>query len=141
MDARTPVSARLVLVVEDEPFTRLMAADVLAKAGFAVLEAGNAGEALKILEAGVDVRAVVTDVDMPGSFDGLELAQRIGERWPEISILITSGHASYLERILGKYRFLAKPYAGPELIRQIREGMHATPAADFTPHFSNGARI
>ena len=75
MDARPANRHDIVLVVEDEPFTRWMAADVLSSAGFVVLEARSAGEALPILEAHDDVRVVFTDVEMPGPIDGLELAQ------------------------------------------------------------------
>ena len=121
MDARPPKSHDVVLVVEDEPFTRIMAANVLSSAGFVVLEAGSAGEALTILEANEDVGVVFTDVEMPGALDGLELARHIAERWPSIGIVICSGHVSHMARAEGKYRFLPKPYAGPAVVRQIRE--------------------
>jgi CheY-like chemotaxis protein len=126
MDARPPKSHDVVLVVEDEPFTRLMAADVLSSAGFAVLEAGSAFEALTILEANEDVAVVFTDVEMPGALDGLELARHIGERWPSIGIVICSGHVSHMARAEGKYSFLPKPYAGPAVVRQIRESALTT---------------
>jgi two-component system, response regulator PdtaR len=141
MDARLPYSRNVVLIVEDEPFTRLMAADVLEKAGFSVLEATNAGEALTILTTGTKVCAVFTDVDMPGPFDGLELARRISEKWPKVSIVITSGHPSCRERTLGRYKFLAKPYTGPELAREISEVTDAAPAADFELAFGRPACI
>src|SRR5262249_17262395 len=96
-------------------------------------------EALTILTAGTKVRAVFTDVDMPGPFDGLELARRISEQWPGISIVVTSGHSSSGERSLGKYRFLAKPYSGPELTRQINELMGSA-QADFELAFGKQAR-
>ncbi len=121
MDTRAPELQHVVLVVEDEPFTRLMAADALAKSGLAVLEAVCADDALRILEAEADVRAVLTDVEMPGSLDGLDLARRIGERWPSIGIVVTSGKTCYAGSVPEGSRFLSKPYAGPELIREIRE--------------------
>ncbi len=132
MNARPANPTGAVLIVEDEPFTRLMAADVLSAAGFAVLEAGNAAEALSLLEAHANVRVVFTDVDMPGSIDGLELARRIDQLWPSIGIVIGSGHTAHMARTQGTYSFLAKPYSGPALVRQIKEAAHTTGARD--PH-------
>ncbi|MCI0599815.1 MAG: response regulator [Beijerinckiaceae bacterium] len=133
MEARPPDPCNIVLVVEDEPFVRLMAADVLSLAGFSVLEAGNADEALRILEAQAEVRVVFTDVDMPGSIDGLGLAERIGQRWPRIGIVFASGHRHYIKRISRDSRFLAKPYAGKALVREIEESMYAAaPASSYS---------
>jgi FixJ family two-component response regulator len=72
------------------------------------------------------VGVVFTDVEMPGALDGLELARHIGERWPSIGIVICSGHVSHKARAEGKYRFLPKPYAGPAVVRQIRESALTT---------------
>jgi len=130
MDTRAPELQDVVLVVEDEPFTRLMAADALAKSGLAVLEAVCADDALRILEAQADVRAVLTDVEMPGSLDGLALARRIGERWPSIGVVVTSGKTCYAGSVPRGSKFLSKPYAGPELVRHIRE---VTAAANADP--------
>jgi len=86
-----------------------------------VIEASCADEALRILEAQADVCAVFTDVKMPGSLDGLDLAQRVGERWPSIAIVVTSASPCYAGSVPQGSRFLSKPYVGPELIRHIRE--------------------
>jgi two-component system, response regulator PdtaR len=131
MDARPANRHDIVLVVEDEPFTRWMAADILSSAGFVVLEAGSAGEALPILEAHEDVRVVFTDVEMPGPFDGLELARRVGERWPSIGVVITSGRPLYKEKVPETHTFLAKPYTGPALVRQIEDITQETAEARF----------
>jgi two-component system, response regulator PdtaR len=130
MDTSAPELQHVVLVVEDEPFTRLMAADALSKSGLAVLEAVCADEALRILEAQADVRAVLTDVEMPGSLDGLDLARRIGERWPSIGVVVTSGKTCYAGSIPEGSRFLSKPYAGSELVRHIRQVAKAAGNAD-----------
>jgi CheY-like chemotaxis protein len=82
----------VVLIVEDEPLVRMVVADAVEEAGFAVIEAGNADEAVRILESRSDVRIVFTDIDMPGSMDGLKLATAIRDRWPPIEIVLTSGH-------------------------------------------------
>lgn len=98
-----------------------MASDVLSSAGFAVLEAGTAREALSILESEANVGVVFTDVDMPGSLDGLGLARRVGERWPSIGIVISSGHLCHMAKVPCACSFLAKPYTGPALLRHIRD--------------------
>ncbi|MCI0466670.1 MAG: response regulator [Beijerinckiaceae bacterium] len=129
MEANVSNPRGTVLVVEDEPFVRLMAADVLARAGFDVLEAGNADEALHILETRADVRLIFTDVDMPGSIDGLGLAESIDKRWPRIGVVFTSGHRRHMARIPAGSCFLAKPYAATDLVRQIEEAMFAAAPA------------
>ena len=79
MTARDPM---MVLVVEDEPLVRMVAAETLAEAGYLILEAGTGDEALQIITAGAPLTAVVTDIKMPGAVDGLELAKAI-EALPE----------------------------------------------------------
>ena len=121
MEAKPVRPRRVVLIVEDEPLVRLTGADLLADAGFEVLEAGNADEALRILEATPEVRVVFSDVEMPGSLDGLGLARNICRHWPSIGIVLTSGHRIRAEMIPREGRFLAKPYDGQALVRQIEE--------------------
>ena len=121
MEAKPAKPRCVVLIVEDEPFVRLMGADLLAEAGFEVLEASNADEALRILEATPAVRVVFSDVEMPGSTDGLGLARNICQRWPSTGIVLTSGHRIRAETIPREGRFLAKPYDGQALVRQIEE--------------------
>ena len=121
MQAKSTKPRDIVLIVEDEPLVRLTGADLLAEAGFEVLEAGNADEALRILEATPEVRVVFSDVEMPGSLDGLGLARNICRRWPSIKIILTSGHRIRAETIPREGRFLAKPYDGQALVRHIDE--------------------
>jgi len=85
-------SKGIVLVVEDEPLVRMFAVDFVQDAGFEVVEAADANQAVAILEARTDVRIVFTDVDMPGSMDGMKLARAVRDRWPPIEIIIVSGH-------------------------------------------------
>ena len=82
----------VVLVVEDEAMVRLAAATGLEEEGFIVVEAANADEAVRILESRNDIRIVFTDIDMPGSMDGIKLAACVRDRWPPIEIVLTSGH-------------------------------------------------
>lgn len=101
----------VVLVVEDEPLLRMMAVDLVEDAGFDAVEARSADEAVAILEARTDICVVFTDVDMPGSMDGLKLAASIRDRWPPIEIIITSGHQSMREDMIpARTKFFAKPY-------------------------------
>jgi CheY-like chemotaxis protein len=110
----------VVLVVEDEPLVRLDAIDLLTDAGFRVLDAANADEAIEILEARNDIRAVVTDIQMPGSMDGLKLAAMIRNRWPPIALIVTSGHAFPRKDDLPERGwFIAKPYTGARLVEAI----------------------
>ena len=85
------------------------------------MQAGDAAEALRLLETHPEVSAVFSDVEMPGSLDGLELAQCICQRWPGIGIVLTSGHRVTAELMPQGGRFLGKPYDGNALVRQIEE--------------------
>lgn len=106
-----PGPKAVVLVVEDEPLLRMMAADLVEEAGFDVLEASNADEAIAILEVRADIRIVFTDVDMPGSMDGIKLAAAIRGRWPPVELIVTSGHHRVADLTLPERGvFFEKPY-------------------------------
>lgn len=81
-----------VLVVEDEMVLRMRAVDIVEDAGFTAVEAVNADEALSILESRSDIALLFSDIQMPGSMDGLKLAHAVHERWPFIKIILVSGH-------------------------------------------------
>lgn len=109
-----------VLVVEDEPIIRLGIVSSLEDAGYAVIEAANADEAITRLDANSEVRVVVTDVDMPGSMDGIRLAHYIRRRWPPIQLLVISGKVGVSAGELPEgARFMSKPYQDPLLIRAV----------------------
>jgi CheY-like chemotaxis protein len=111
MGQSKPIAKPVVLVVEDEPLQRMMAVDLVLDAGFEVVEAWSADEAVTILESRSDIRIVFTDVDMPGSMDGLKLAAAIRDRWPPIEIIVTSGHMRMTEETLPERSvFFSKPY-------------------------------
>src|SRR5580698_8497257 len=115
--ARRPV----VLIVEDELLIRLDAIEMIEAAGFDTLEAGNAGEAIAILEARPDIHVVFTDIQMPGSMDGLKLARFVRGRWPPIKIVATSGFVIVRKDDLPEgSRFLPKPHR-PEQVVALRE--------------------
>ena len=84
-------SNALVLIVDDDVFERMGASYMFSDAGYRVLEARSADEALQFLESTADVRLLFTDVSMPGLINGSDLAHRVAERWPGIGIIITSG--------------------------------------------------
>jgi len=111
----------VVLLVEDEPLVRLLAADVLVEAKFRVIEAANAEEALTVLQAGVEVDVLLSDVEMPPGIDGYALARQVHERWPEIEILITSGREWPTEGDLPPgAAFLAKPCPNETLVSYVQ---------------------
>ena len=112
----------VILIVEDEFLLRKDAAEIIAEAGFVVLEAANADEAIASLEARPDVNVVFTDIQMPGSMDGLKLANFVRGRWPPIKIVATSGFVRVGEADLPEgSRFLSKPYMPSEIVATLRE--------------------
>jgi CheY-like chemotaxis protein len=116
----------VILVVEDEPLVRLFLTDFLDEAGFKVFEAVNGDEAMTILQARPDIQVIISDIEMPGSMSGLELARAVHERWPGIGIVMTSGQARPgPDDLSEKVAFLAKPYL-PDTVITLIEQM-ATP--------------
>jgi DNA-binding NtrC family response regulator len=113
----------VVLVVEDEPFLRMMAVTVVENAGFKPIEASNADEAVRILESRGDIRIVFTDIDMPGSMDGMKLAACVRKRWPPVEIIMTSGHVAAEDVIVPERGlFFPKPY-DPQAVSQAMRRM------------------
>jgi two-component system, response regulator PdtaR len=119
-----PAALPTVLVVEDETLLRLLAAGALEEAGFKVVEAADAIEALELMTMHPEIRVLFTDVKMPGHFDGVDLAQLVHKRWPEVVLLITSGGVPPVEeKISEESHFIAKPYTTEELIDTIKENL------------------
>ena len=120
MDAHRAIPNPVVLLVEDEPIIRWASADMLTDAGFDVVEARDADEALSVLRSRPDVCVLFTDVDMPGSIDGLELARIAHALWPKLCILVTSGKSAPAPRALPEFgRFVGKPYVQEQIVRDI----------------------
>jgi CheY-like chemotaxis protein len=95
---------------------------MIAAAGFEVVEAANADEAIEVLEARRDIMVVFTDIQMPGSMDGLKLARAVRGRWPPIKIVATSGRPDVEETDLPEGgRFLPKPYSPVQITGVLRE--------------------
>jgi len=120
MTETDPHPQPVVLVAEDEELIRLWAAGVLQENGFSVLEAANAEAALRVLEARPEVRLLFTDIHMP--FDGMELARRVHDRWPNVLPVVTSGKIEpRTAEIPDESRFLPKPYRAEQLVGQVQE--------------------
>jgi two-component system, response regulator PdtaR len=109
-----------VLLVEDEVIVRMMMADKLRDAGYAVIEASNACEALEVLRHNsVDVRLILSDIRMPGAMDGISLAREVRSRYPAIKVVLTSGHLAAVDRAEHD-GFFPKPYDAATIIRHIK---------------------
>jgi CheY-like chemotaxis protein len=110
-----------VLIVEDEFLLRADAVEFMEDFGFIVYEASNAVEAIGLLESHADIRAVFTDIQMPGSMDGLKLAHYVRGRWPPVKLILTSGHASPLtEDMPVGSAFVGKPYQLGKVANNLR---------------------
>ena len=116
----TAAERPVVLIVEDEFLVRMNAVEMIEEAGFEVIEAGNADEAIAILEIRADIRVVFTDIQMPGSMDGLKLSRAIRDRWPPIEIILTSGKRHpEAEDLPARGQFFPKPFNPDALIAAI----------------------
>ena len=110
-----------ILVVEDEALLLFAVADELRDAGYEVLEARDADEAIELLEAEGNIRLIFTDIDMPGSMDGLRLSAVVRDRWPPVRIIVTSGkHQPEQGSLPTGGRFMSKPYVPASVIGTVR---------------------
>ena len=112
---------RAVVLVVDEMLLRMSAVDMVEDAGYASVEAVNADEAVAILESRSDIALLFTDIQMPGSMDGLKLAQTVHRRWPPIKIILVSGQLKPANiDIPTNSRFFGKPLEAEVMIAQMR---------------------
>jgi CheY-like chemotaxis protein len=112
----------VVLVVEDEPLMLVDAVDLITEAGFEAIGVKNADEAIRVLESRDDIRIVFTDVNMPGSMDGIRLAHAVRNRWPPIEIIVTSGLtlANVQELLPERGIFFPKPYTPAQVVNALK---------------------
>ena len=116
----TPIP-KFVLVVEDEMVLRMRAVDMVEDAGYISVEAVDADEALAILQSRSDIALLFTDIQMPGSMDGLQLAHTVHERWPPIKIILVSGQLRLSDMDIPRNsRFFGKPLESGELIAEMQ---------------------
>jgi two-component sensor histidine kinase/CheY-like chemotaxis protein len=121
--ASTPSAGlRAVLVVEDEMMLRMRAVDIVEDAGFTAVEAVNADDALTILESRSDIELLFTDIQMPGSMDGLKLAYAVHQRWPSIKIILVSGQLKLTDNDKPPdSRFFGKPLDVKHMIAEMQD--------------------
>lgn len=106
-----PMPVKVALVVDDELFARLIVAQVLLDDGYYVLEAGNAAEAFDVMDRNADISLLITDINMPGSLDGVALAREVRREKPHVAIVLVSGSAPPPDdQMLPGATFLAKPF-------------------------------
>jgi CheY-like chemotaxis protein len=111
----------VVLVVEDEMLLRMRAVDMVEDAGFTSVEAVDADQAVAILESRSDIALLFTDIQMPGSMDGLSLARSVHQRWPPIKIILVSGQLKLANiDIPAGSRFFGKPLEAKIMIAQMQ---------------------
>jgi CheY-like chemotaxis protein len=111
-----------VLVVEDDALVRFLTCSVVEEAGYAAVEARDADQAIAILEQRQDIRLVFTDIDMPGTMDGLKLAHYVRDRWPPIHLLLVSGKSFAKSPDLpAGALFMPKPYGTAAVISTLRQ--------------------
>jgi two-component sensor histidine kinase/ActR/RegA family two-component response regulator len=122
MSSEPGESSTNVLVVEDEMVLRMRAVDLVEDAGFTAVQAVNADEALSILESRSDISLLFSDIQMPGSMDGLKLAHAVHDRWPSIKIILVSGQIKLAD--IDKpadSRFFGKPLEVTQMIAELQE--------------------
>ena len=122
MSVHAPDGPTNVLVVEDETFLRMHAVDIVEDAGFTAVEAVDADEALRILETRSDISLMLSDIQMPGSMDGLKLAHAVHVRWPWIKIILVSGRIKVAdaEKPVDS-RFFGKPLGDKQMIAELQD--------------------
>src|SRR5580698_4342954 len=112
----------IVLIVEDDMILRMRSVDIVEDAGYTPVEAVDADEALGILQSRSDIALLFTDIQMPGSMDGLQLAHAVYERWPPIKIILMSGQLKpSMNDIPLESRFFGKPIAPSVVIAELRD--------------------
>jgi CheY-like chemotaxis protein len=120
LDASCVAKSAVVLIVEDEVLIRMLLSDVLRQAGYQVVEAANADEALALLTSSPEPDVLVTDVKMPGKVDGFALAAFVRRTKPDLKVIITSGHAGPDGAVGLADAFLTKPYELDAIVEHVR---------------------
>jgi CheY-like chemotaxis protein len=133
-DAFANLPIPVALVVDDEPLIRTDTSDMVADEGYHVLEARTADEAFAFLNEHSSLKLLVTDVQMPGEMDGLQLAAEVSARWPEVSIIVASGAVKLEDGSLpASARFIAKPISS-KLVKEALEELGLISNVVSSPH-------
>jgi CheY-like chemotaxis protein len=117
-------------MVEDNPEVADVTASLLEQLGYRVLRADNATDALNRLQRGYKIALVFSDIVMPGSMNGIALAQEIKNRYPSIPVLLTSGYSDVVQTAVPHVRVLRKPFQLPALEKSIREALERARSPD-----------
>jgi CheY-like chemotaxis protein len=112
-------SPHAVLIVEDDQLLMALTAGIVEDAGFEAIQAGDADQAVAILKARSDIALLLTDVDMPGSMDGVKLAHAVRDRWPPIKIIVVSSRVPDCDLPAGSH-FSRKPYHAGAMVLEMR---------------------
>ena len=137
----TPEATPVVLVVEDEMVLRMRAVDIVEDAGFVPIEATSADEAIEILESRDDISLLFTDIQMPGSMDGLKLAHATHTRWPDIKIILVSGQIAVTDADKpDDSKFFPKPVEIEQMIAEL-QAMIGNGALKVMPTLSAGDKL
>jgi CheY-like chemotaxis protein len=111
----------IVLIVEDDMILRMRSVDIVEDAGYTPVEAVDADEALGILQSRSDIALLFTDIQMPGSMDGLQLAHAVYERWPQLKIILVSGQLKLSSAEIPRdSRFFGKPLVSGQIITEMQ---------------------
>jgi CheY-like chemotaxis protein len=112
----------IVLIVEDDMILRMRSVDIVEDAGYTPVEAVDADEALGILQSRSDIALLFTDIQMPGSMDGLQLAHAVYERWPQLKIILVSGQLKLSSAEIPRdSRFFGKPLESVQMIAEMQD--------------------
>jgi two-component system, response regulator PdtaR len=110
-----------ILVVDDEALIRMATMHIVEDAGYSVVEAANADEAIVMLERCPGIACVLTDINMPGSMDGLQLSRMIRDRWPLIGLVVMSGRlVARADQMPAGVHFISKPYSPKEIVSALQ---------------------
>lgn len=110
-----------ILVVEDEALLNLDISEALKDEGYDVIAVADADQAIKVLETRGDIRTIFTDINLPGSMDGLRLAVNVKRCWPDMNIIVTTGnHRPRRDEMPARALFVAKPYRNADIVDAVR---------------------
>jgi CheY-like chemotaxis protein len=130
----------IVLIVEEDALIRMSAVHMIEDAGYRVVEACNADEAIGILERQSDIRVVFTDINMSGSMDGLKLAHAIRNRWPPIHLIVASG-LNMQDKLPANGRFVRKPYTAEDITTALDELLGHSPALSMNENGDKSEKV
>jgi PAS domain S-box-containing protein len=132
VDGPPPPGRETVLIVEDNPDVEEVAGMLLKQLGYQVCHVHSAHAALQLLGSGEAIDLVFTDVVMPGELDGVALARRVKEDYPDVAVLLSTGYARAASTLDTGLPVLRKPYQLTTLARAVRDALDRQPAALLT---------